>query len=94
MQLALVIGSAFIPIRNYSDTLYSDWRSISLVAEKLKQGSYVITASQILQSALFEVVKSEQVKTSWGTAKIYIHVMLTIHHLNCSSDDNSFSETS
>ncbi|CCI49520.1 unnamed protein product [Albugo candida] len=51
----------------------SDWRSISLVAEKLKQGSYVITASQILQSALFEVVKSEQVKTSWGTAKIYIH---------------------
>nr|CCA26528.1 conserved hypothetical protein [Albugo laibachii Nc14] len=51
----------------------SEWTSISLAAEKLKQGSYVITASQILKSALFEVIKSERIKASWGMANIYIH---------------------
>ncbi|DBA04163.1 TPA: LOW QUALITY PROTEIN: hypothetical protein N0F65_004271 [Lagenidium giganteum] len=56
-------------------TCYSDaeWNGISLAAEQLKQGAFFVSASMVLHTALFEVVRSLQVKMSWGTCTFYIH---------------------
>lgn len=51
-----------------------EWADISLAAEKLKQGAFFLSTSHVLQSALFEVVKSLNFKMSWGTATLYVHV--------------------
>lgn len=53
-----------------------EWAAISLAAEKLKQGAYFLSTSHVLQSALFEVVRSYNFKMSWGTATLFIHVRL------------------
>uniref|UniRef100_M4BSD8 Histone-lysine N-methyltransferase, H3 lysine-79 specific n=1 Tax=Hyaloperonospora arabidopsidis (strain Emoy2) TaxID=559515 RepID=M4BSD8_HYAAE len=51
-----------------------EWTQISLAAEKLKQGAFFISTTQVLRTGLFEVVKSVQLTMSWGTATAYIHV--------------------
>lgn len=40
----------------------------------MKQGAFFLSTSHVLQTALFEVVKTIQFKMSWGTATLYIHV--------------------
>jgi hypothetical protein len=40
----------------------------------MKQGAFFLSTSHVLQTALFEVVKTLQFKMSWGTATLYIHV--------------------
>ncbi|TYZ62281.1 hypothetical protein PybrP1_011400 [[Pythium] brassicae (nom. inval.)] len=56
-------------------TCFSDkeWAEISLAAEKLRQGAYFLSTSHVLQSALFEVVRSYNFKMSWGTATLFVH---------------------
>lgn len=51
-----------------------EWSQISLSAESMKQGAFFLSMSHVLQTALFEVVKTLQFKMSWGTATLYIHV--------------------
>ncbi|CAI5711086.1 unnamed protein product [Hyaloperonospora brassicae] len=50
-----------------------EWTQISLAAERLKQGAFFISTTQVLRTGLFEVVKSLQLPMSWGTATAYIH---------------------
>ncbi|GLD96068.1 hypothetical protein PINS_up004746 [Pythium insidiosum] len=50
-----------------------EWSQISLAAEQLPQGAFFLSTSHVLQSALFEVVKSIPFRMSWGTATLYVH---------------------
>ena len=60
---------------------YREWTQISLAAEKLKQGAFFISTTQVLRTGLFEVVKSLPLPMSWGTATAYIHVRA--HFMDC-----------
>lgn len=67
----------------------SEWAAISLAAEKLKQGAYFLSTSHVLQSALFEVVKSYNFKMSWGTATLFIHVRLIVRGRVCCCEEET-----
>ncbi|OQR94431.1 hypothetical protein ACHHYP_01272 [Achlya hypogyna] len=85
-SISFVAGSFFDHSWGDGDLVFSHstcfspamWERISKQAEQLKQGAYFVSVSHVLQSPLFEVLRTMVVTMSWGSCTVYIHRRMRI----------------